>query len=82
MRPLNFSDSIDLRWERNGYVFDYENELLPFDELVAASARAAALCREYGVALSDQMDFGSASAFVDEFADPTLKPLPTDHGPL
>ncbi len=69
LRPLNYSDSIDLRWERNGYVFDYEKELLPFNELVAASASAAALCRTYDVVLSDQMDFGSAATFVDEFTD-------------
>ncbi len=70
LRPLNFSEWIDLRWQRDGYTFDYQNELLPFDELVAASARAAEHCARYGVVLSDQMDFGGVeSGFVAEFAE-------------
>lgn len=60
LRPLNFSEGIGLKWEREGYLFDYPRELLPFDELIEVSSRAARLCRETGVPLSDQMDFGGA----------------------
>ena len=60
LRPLNYSDSIDLDWEREGYRYQYKNELLPFDELVRVSGRAAELCRRLGVDLADQMDFGSS----------------------
>jgi MoaA/NifB/PqqE/SkfB family radical SAM enzyme len=60
LRPLNYSDGIDLEWERNGYRFRYLDELLPFPELVHASARVAELCAERGVDLSDQMDFGGS----------------------
>jgi MoaA/NifB/PqqE/SkfB family radical SAM enzyme len=58
LRPLNYSDTMALEWDRAGYHFEYKNELLPFKELVRASARAASLCRELGVELADQMDFG------------------------
>ena len=60
LRPLNYSDSIALDWERGGYHFEYQKELLPFDELVRASGRAAELCARLGVELSDQMNFGGA----------------------
>ncbi len=60
LRPLNYSQSIELEWDRAGYHFDYQRELLPFDELVRVSGRAAALCARHGVQLSDQMDFGGA----------------------
>ena len=69
LRPLNTGDSIDLVWDRAGYRYDYQQELLPFDELVRASAETARLCREKGVRLNDQMDFGGSSSFVDEFTD-------------
>jgi radical SAM family protein len=58
LRPVNASEGVDLVWDRAGYRFDYQKELLPFDELVRVSGRVAELCRRYGVALSDQMDFG------------------------
>lgn len=58
LRPLNPSPGIDLRWERAGYHYDYQKELLPFEELVRLSGRVAQLCRRLGVPLSDQMDFG------------------------
>lgn len=58
LRPLNYSDGIALDWERGGYRFEYQRELLPFEELVRVSGRAAELCRRYGVELADQMDFG------------------------
>jgi pyruvate-formate lyase-activating enzyme len=58
LRPLNAAEGLDLRWERAGYRYDYQQELLPFDELVRVSGRVAELCRRQGVALSDQMDFG------------------------
>jgi hypothetical protein len=68
LRPLNYTDAV-LDWERNGYHFEYQKELLPFDELVRASGRAARLCRELGVDLSDQMDFGGSmrDLFEEEF---------------
>lgn len=69
LRPLNFSESISLKWERAGYVFDYPKELLPFEELIRVSARAAQLCAEHGVPLSDQLDFGVAmeEMFAEDF---------------
>ena len=60
LRPLNDSPSVNLDWERAGYRFEYQKELLPFDELVRVSGRTAELCRCYGVELADQMDFGGA----------------------
>ena len=67
LRPLNFSAGIGLKWEREGYTFDYPRELLPFDKLIEVSRHAARLCREKGVPLSDQMDFGGA--MNDQFDD-------------
>lgn len=58
LRPLNASEGTDLRWDRAGYNYDYQKELLPFDELVRVSGRVAELCGRLGVELSDQMDFG------------------------
>ena len=59
LRPLNYSDSIDLDWTREGYRFEYKRELLPFNTLAKVSGRANELCRRLGVKLTDQMDFGS-----------------------
>jgi len=69
LRPLNYSDAISLKWEREGYVFNYPEELLPFEELIRLSARAAHLCAELNVPLSDQLDFGVAmeEKFAEEF---------------
>jgi hypothetical protein len=69
LRPLNVSPSSVLDWERNGYHFAYQEELLPFDQLVRVSGRAARLARDLGVELSDQMDFGGAmrDLFTVEF---------------
>jgi MoaA/NifB/PqqE/SkfB family radical SAM enzyme len=70
LRPLNYSDSVSLTWDRHDYHFEYKNELLPFGELVRVSARAAHLCRELNVELADQMDFGGSlqSLFAGEIA--------------
>lgn len=66
LRPLNATEA-SLEWDRAGYHFDYQHELLPFDELVRASGRTAELCRRLGVPLADQMDFGgSMGAAFDE----------------
>lgn len=69
LRPLNYSEAIDLDWERGGHHFAYQEQLLPFDELVEVSGRAAALAERYAVELSDQMDFGAAmrELFADRF---------------
>ncbi len=58
LRPLNPSPGTDLVWDRAGYRYDYQQELLPWGELVRVSGRVAELCRRLGVELSDQMDFG------------------------
>lgn len=58
LRPLNTTLGSQLVWDRSGYHFDYEREILPFPELVRTSGRAAALCERYGVELVDQLDFG------------------------
>jgi MoaA/NifB/PqqE/SkfB family radical SAM enzyme len=58
LRPLNTTLGNDLKWERAGYLFDYDREILPFDELVRVSGRAASLCRKYRVEFVDQLDFG------------------------
>lgn len=70
LRPLNYSDSIALDWERADYHYVYKNELLPFDELVRVSGRAARRARAIGVELADQMDFGGSmrELFQEEYA--------------
>jgi len=70
LRPLNFSPSSALEWDRAGYHFSYQDEVLPFDQLVRVSGRAARLAHDLGVELSDQMDFGGAmrDLFKEEFA--------------
>ncbi len=70
LRPLNFAEESDLNWERGGHVFNYLEQLLPMEELVRVSGRAAALAREHGLDLADQMDFGGGlkEAFPEEFA--------------
>ncbi len=60
LRPLNYSDSTDLEWERAGYRYRYQDELLPFEELVWVSGRAMELCRQLRVPLADQMNFGGS----------------------
>jgi len=67
LRPLNYSDNVALNWDRAGYHFEYKNELLPFGDLVRASARAARLAHQLGVELADQMDFGGKMS--DLFSD-------------
>ena len=52
LRPLNASEGMDLVFDREGYRFDYQRELLPFDELVRVSGRVAELCRRLGVPLA------------------------------
>jgi MoaA/NifB/PqqE/SkfB family radical SAM enzyme len=82
LRPLNYSDGVALDWERAGHRFVYQEELLPFDELVTASARAARACRRHGVDLADQMDFGGSmrELFKEEFDE---EPAPgTEHSAL
>ena len=81
LRPLNNSPSTDLDTQRAGYLFEYQKELLPFDELVQVSGRAASLCRELGVPLADQMDFGGAmrELFGRAFgASATADPTPAE----
>jgi uncharacterized Fe-S cluster-containing radical SAM superfamily protein len=60
LRPLNDSEGVELNWERAGYRYDYQKELLPFAELVHISGRVAELSRGLGVELSDQMNFGGS----------------------
>jgi hypothetical protein len=71
LRPLNGSEAVDLTWDRSGYHFDYQKELLPFPELVRISGRVAELCRQRGLELSDQMDFGGALSgpFAEAFEE-------------
>jgi pyruvate-formate lyase-activating enzyme len=71
LRPLNAGEGMDLVWDRAGRHFDYQRELLPFEELVRVSGRVAEMCRRLGVPLSDQMDFGGqmAEGFADLFAE-------------
>lgn len=60
LRPLNDSEGVELNWERSGYRYEYQRELLPFEDLVRISGRVAELCRALGVELSDQMNFGGS----------------------
>jgi MoaA/NifB/PqqE/SkfB family radical SAM enzyme len=66
LRPLNYAEKVELNWDRAGYRFEYDKELLGWEELVRTSGRAAELCRRAGVTLSDQMDFGGS--FGEQFA--------------
>jgi MoaA/NifB/PqqE/SkfB family radical SAM enzyme len=78
LRPLNTTLGNDLRWERAGYLFDYDKEILPFDELVRVSGRAAALCRKHGVHFVDQLDFGGelSSLFQAEYEEGSEEAAP------
>lgn len=70
LRPLNDSEGLDLKWDRAGYRFEYQKEILPWDELVRISGRVAELCRRLGVELSDQLDFGGSmeAQFAEAYA--------------
>ncbi len=70
LRPLNTTLGNALKWDRAGYHFDYDQEILPFEQLVRASGQAATLCQQYGVAFVDQLDFGGEleSLFDAEYA--------------
>ena len=67
LRPLNPSPGVALEWDRGGYHYDYQNEILPFEDLVRISGRVAGLCARAGVALSDQLDF--AAGLAGQFKD-------------
>jgi len=69
LRPLNYSETSELDWERNGHHFVYSEQLLPWEELVRVSGRAAELARRHDVPLADQLGFGGelASQFPEEF---------------
>jgi hypothetical protein len=69
LRPLNPSPGIELNWQRAGHRYEYQKELLPFEELVRVSGRVAELSSRLGVELSDQMDFGDdlRERFAHEF---------------
>jgi sulfatase maturation enzyme AslB (radical SAM superfamily) len=60
LRPLNPSPGVTLKWDRAGYHYDYQQEILPFQDLVRISGRVAGLCARAGVPLSDQLEFGGA----------------------
>jgi MoaA/NifB/PqqE/SkfB family radical SAM enzyme len=60
LRPLNYSPSSSLSADRGGYRFEYQDELLPFKELIRLSALAARTARTLELPLSDQMDFGGS----------------------
>ena len=60
LRPLNYAEKAELNWDRAGYRFEYDKELLAWEDLVRTSGRADELCRRAGVVLSDQMDFGGS----------------------
>jgi wyosine [tRNA(Phe)-imidazoG37] synthetase (radical SAM superfamily) len=82
LRPLNYSEGVALDWERGGHRFVYQEELLPFDELVKASGRAARASKRLGVELADQMDFGGSmrDLFQEDFdadAEPASAPADT-----
>jgi len=87
LRPLCFYEESDLVWERAGYTFKYLEELLPWDDLVRISGRAAQLCEELGVELSDQLNFGSdlEEGFEEQFSkgrhdvEETLHAAPKEH---
>jgi MoaA/NifB/PqqE/SkfB family radical SAM enzyme len=71
LRPLNDSEGVELEWDRSGYHFDYQQELLPFEQLVHISGRVAELCGRHGLDLSDQLDFGGdlRSQFAERFEE-------------
>ena len=75
LRPLNYSDSIDLTWDRSGYTFSYQRELLPVRRLAELSAEAARLAARYGVPLADQMDFGGETRSFAETFQPRAAPV-------
>jgi pyruvate-formate lyase-activating enzyme len=60
LRPLNDSEGVNLVWDRAGYHYDYQSEILPFEQLVHVSGRVAELCRLLDIELSDQMNFGGS----------------------
>jgi MoaA/NifB/PqqE/SkfB family radical SAM enzyme len=70
LRPLNDSEGLDLQWDRSGYRFEYQKEILPWEQLVRISGRVAELCRRLGVELSDQLDFGGSmeAQFAEAYA--------------
>jgi MoaA/NifB/PqqE/SkfB family radical SAM enzyme len=70
LRPLNDSPGERLTWDRGGHHFVYRDQQLPFRELLQLSGRVDELCRQAGVELANQLDFGSATAemFAREFA--------------
>ncbi len=69
LRPLNAAPGNNLDWVRDGYHFKYDEQILPFGDLVRVSGRARELCRRLGVDLSDQLDFGGSmdELFHDEY---------------
>jgi hypothetical protein len=69
VRPLNDSEGVNLVFDRGGYHYDYQKEILPFPELVRISGRIAERCRVLGVDVADQLDFGGdlRAQFPEEF---------------
>ena len=70
LRPLNYSPSSVLDWERGGPSLRLPGGAAAVRRAGARQRPGGARCRELGVELSDQMDFGGAmrELFEEEFA--------------
>jgi MoaA/NifB/PqqE/SkfB family radical SAM enzyme len=82
LRPLNILEMGRPSWERGGYTFVYERELLPLEEQIRIAGRVDVLCRRLAVPLSNQLDFGGASSalFDEAFAAGQAEAGPEEDG--
>lgn len=61
LRPLNANPPNKENKERGNYKFKYQEELIPFEDMIEVSKRAKKYADKYGVELANQLNFGFAN---------------------
>ncbi|MEW6455909.1 MAG: radical SAM/SPASM domain-containing protein [Acidobacteriota bacterium] len=59
LRPLNYLENPEIERDRGGYHFNYEDELLSWEELKEIFNKCSELSTKYGVKVLNQFYFGS-----------------------
>jgi len=66
LRPLNYLDNPQIERDRGGYHFNYEEELLSWQEMKEIFNKSNELSTKYGVKILNQFYFGSSTEPTNE----------------